>query len=216
MRFLVLLPFIFVVLKGNSQSPERFANEVAEIQKKYDTLREAVNETIVFVGSSSIRTWEGLEENFPDHEIINSGFGGSHASDLLAYCDELILKYNPSKVFIYEGDNDLAEGKKPKEIINTIMEINHRIHAKNKDTQIILISVKPSIARWPLKRKYKRLNRKFHRLSQQDDRLYFANIWNPMLLGRKLNPDLYLEDGLHINIKGYEIWHTVLKPFVDH
>ncbi len=216
MRFLVLLPFIFVVLKGNSQSPERFENEVAEIQKKYDTLTEAVNETIVFVGSSSIRTWEGLEVNFPEHQIINSGFGGSQASDLLAYCDELILKYHPNKVFIYEGDNDLAEGKKPKEITNTIMEINHRIHAKNKDTQIILISVKPSMARWSLKRKSKRLNRKLHRLSERDDRIYFANIWNPMLLGRKLNPDLYLEDGLHMNTKGYEIWYSVLKSFVDY
>jgi lysophospholipase L1-like esterase len=216
MRFLVILLFIFVVLKGNSQNPKRFETEVAYIQKKYDTLQESVYETIVFVGSSSIRTWEGLEENFPEQQIINSGFGGSQASDLLAYCDELILKYNPNKVFIYEGDNDLAEGKKPKGIINTIMEIIHRIHAKNKDTKIILISIKPSIARWALKRKSKRLNRKLHKLSEQDDRIFLADIWNPMLYGRKLIPDLYIEDGLHMNAKGYEIWHSVLKPFVDH
>ena len=216
MRFLVVLLFIFVVLKGNSQNPTRFKTEVAEIQKKYNTLQEGVNETIVFVGSSSIRTWEGLEESFPEHQIINSGFGGSQASDLLAYCDELILKYNPNKVFVYEGDNDLVEGKKPKNIIATILQIKNRIHTKNKDAKIILISVKPSLARWSLKRKSKRLNRKLHRLSEQDDRIYFADIWNPMLHGRKLNPDLYIEDGLHMNAKGYEIWYSVLKPFVDH
>lgn len=208
--------FIFVVLKGNSQNPGRFDNEVAEIQNKYDTLWDGLKETIVFSGSSSIRTWEGLEKEFPERQIINTGFGGSQASDLLAYSEGLILKFNPKKVFIYEGDNDLAAGKRPKEIMTTILEINHKIHAKNNDVQIILISAKPSIARWSLKRRFKRLNRKLRRLSKKDDQIYFADIWNPMLQGRKLNPNIYIEDGLHMNAKGYDIWYSVLKPFIDH
>lgn len=215
MRFLAITLFIFGVLKGNSQNPERFKNEVNQIQKKYDTLRDAQKESIVFAGSSSIKTWKGLEDKCPERHIVNSGFGGSQASDLLAYSDELILKFNPSKVFIYEGDNDLAARKRPKEILTMILEINQRIHAKNKATEIILISAKPSIARWPLKRRFKRLNRKLRRLSQKDDRIYFADIWSPMLHGRKLNPNIYIEDGLHMNTKGYDIWYAVLKPFID-
>lgn len=215
MRFLAIPLFILVVLKGNSQDPERFKHEVAQIQNKYDSLRDTLKETIVFVGSSSIKTWNGLEDKFPEQHIINSGFGGSHASDLLAFSDELILKFNPSKVFIYEGDNDLAARKKPKEILTTISEIAQKVHAANKNVQIILISAKPSIERWSLRRRFKRLNRKLKRLSKIKDRIYFADIWKPMLHGKKLNPDFYVEDGLHMNTKGYAIWYTVLKPFID-
>lgn len=217
MRYLVMIPiFFFVSLQGNSQNPRRFKNEIANIQKKYDTLWDASKETLVFAGSSSIRTWTRLEEIFPAHQIINSGFGGSQASDLLAYSDELILNFNPSKVFIYAGDNDLAAGKKPKGILATILEIKNRIRAKKSDVGIVLIAAKPSMARWSLKRKYKHLNRKFEKLCNKDNLMHFANIWDPMLLGKNLNPNIYLEDGLHMNAEGYKIWNSVLQPFIDH
>ncbi len=96
----------------------RFQEEVLAIQEKYETLWDSTKETIVFTGSSSIRTWKNLQEIFPEYQIVNSGFGGSQATDLLAYTDELILQYNPKKVFIYEGDNDLNDHKKPKKIIS--------------------------------------------------------------------------------------------------
>ncbi len=198
-----------------SQDPERFQTEVENIQKKYDTLWDASKETIVFTGSSSIRTWNDLNELFEDHQIVNTGFGASQATDLLAYANELILTFNPYQVFIYEGDNDIAANKRPKKIVNTTSEIIKRIRDKNRDTQIILIAAKPSAARWSLKRKFKNLNRKFKRLCKKDNLLQFADVWKPMLQGRKLKKDIFEEDGLHMNAKGYEIWYTVIKPFIN-
>ena len=198
-----------------SQDPKRFKDEVDIIQKKYDTLWDSSKETIVFTGSSSIRTWYNLDKLFPDHQIVNTGFGASQATDLLAYTDELILMFNPYQVFIYEGDNDIAANKRPKKIVNTTLEIIKRIRDKNRDTQIILIAAKPSVARWALKRKYKKLNRKFKRLCKKDNLLQFADVWKPMLQGRKLKQDIIEEDGLHMNAKGYEIWYTVIKPFIN-
>ncbi len=198
-----------------SQDPERLQTEVENIQKKYDTLWNSSKETVVFTGSSSIRTWENLDDLFPNHQIINTGFGASQATDLLAYTDELILMFNPYKVFIYEGDNDISVNKRPKEIVNTTLEIIKRIRDKNRDTQIILIAAKPSIIRWSLKRKYKNLNRKFKRLCKKDNLLQFADIWKPMLQGRKLKKDIFKDDGLHMNSKGYEIWYTVIKSFIN-
>ena len=198
-----------------SQDPERFQTEIENIQKKYDTLWDASKETIVFTGSSSIRTWNDLDELFADHQIVNTGFGASQATDLLAYANELILTFNPYQVFIYEGDNDIAANKRPKKIVNTTSEIIKRIRDKNRDTQIILIAAKPSAARWSLKRKFKNLNRKFKRLCKKDNLLQFADVWKPMLQGRKLKKDIFEEDGLHMNAKGYEIWYTVIKPFIN-
>jgi len=215
MRYTITISYFFVFILGISQDPGRFINEVDIIQKKYDTLWDSSKETIVFTGSSSIRTWNNLDALFLDHEIINTGFGASQATDLLAYANELILAYKPYQVFIYEGDNDIAANKRPKEIVNTTLAIIKRIREKRRDTQIILIAAKPSIIRWSLKRKYKNLNRKFKRLCKKDNLLQFADVWKPMLQGRKLKQDIFEDDGLHMNAKGYEIWYKVIKPFIN-
>lgn len=214
MKYIIIV-FFFITLTGYTQDPNRFKEEVGAIQEKYDTLWDSSKETIVFTGSSSIRIWKNLESVFPNHQIVNSGFGGSQASDLLAFSEELILRFNPYKVFIYEGDNDISVSKKPKDIINTIEAIIKKIKTKNNTVQIVLIAAKPSITRWHLKSNYKRLNRKLKRLGKKNNLIQFADVWKPMLQGRKLKQDIFKEDGLHMNAKGYDIWYSVIRPFIN-
>lgn len=212
-KFLVVVVLIMTTSIA-AQDPARFADEVVDIQKKYDTLWDNSKETIVFTGSSSVRIWHDLQERFPTHQIVNSGFGGSQASDLLHYTQELILKYRPEKVFIYEGDNDIADGKSSKEIINNISSIVKKVRAQDATTEIVLIAAKPSIARWSLKRDYKRLNRNFRKLSRRDVQMNYADVWKPMLTKGKVKEELFIEDGLHMNAQGYEIWYEALKSYV--
>jgi lysophospholipase L1-like esterase len=214
MRNLFII-FILSLAYVKAQDPLRFKEEVSLIQKKYDTLWEPSKETIVFTGSSSVRVWNDLQDRFPAVQIVNTGFGGSEASDLLAYADDLILKYKPRKVFIYEGDNDLNSNKKPRSVMSDIKSIISRIRADQPTTKIVLIAVKPSIARWHLKRHYKRLNRKMKGLAKKEDQLAFADVWRPMLQGRKVKQDIFIKDGLHMNSKGYDIWYTILKPYIE-
>lgn len=211
----LLFSVVLISTFAFSQDPTRFADEVEAIQKKYDTLWDASKETIVFTGSSSVRIWNDLQERFPEHQIVNSGFGGSQASDLLYYSEEFILRFRPKKVFIYEGDNDVSEGKKSKEIMSDISEIISKIRAQDATTEIVLIAAKPSIARWSLKKDFKRLNRKFRKLSRRDVQMNYADVWKPMLSHRKVKEDIFIEDGLHMNAKGYEIWYETLKPYLD-
>ncbi|MGB5227743.1 MAG: SGNH/GDSL hydrolase family protein [Eudoraea sp.] len=206
---------MFIGLGAAAQQASGFQEEVLAIQKKYDTLWDNTKETIVFTGSSSIRTWQNLQELFPDYQIVNSGFGGSQTIDLLSYTNELILQYNPKKVFIYEGDNDLNDRKKPREIISVTKEIITKIKSTIPDIRIVIISAKPSLARWHLKGKYKRLNRKFKHLCKQEENLDYAYIWDIMLNGKKLRQDIFIEDGLHMNSKGYELWYQVIKNYVQ-
>jgi lysophospholipase L1-like esterase len=211
-QFVWLLLFAFVSM--GAQQNESFRDEVLAIEKKYDTLWDASRPTIVFTGSSSIRLWHDLEERFPQYQIINSGFGGSQAYDLLVHLDRLVLKYHPKKVFIYEGDNDISFKKKPRKIVETFKTIAHKIHAKDPTTQIVLISPKPSIARWRLRRRYKRLNRKLKKWAETNPNLNFVDVWGIMLNNRKVNKDLFVEDGLHMNTLGYELWYKALKDHV--
>lgn len=210
--------FAFIVLfvrLGLSQDPQRFKKEIESIQKKYDSLWDPSKSTVVFTGSSSIRMWHDLKQRFPQHQIVNTGFGGSQATDLLAHSNELILKYNPTKVFVYEGDNDIAAKKRPKSILSTMQEIIQKVKDRDNTTQIVLIAPKPSLARWKLRKQYKRLNRKLQRFTKKEEGVYFADVWNPMLNGRKLKNDIFIDDGLHMNTKGYDIWYEVLKEYLE-
>lgn len=209
--FILLLIPLFCL----SQQNPTFKDEVLSITKKCDSLWDSSRETIVFTGSSSVRMWKNLPSVFPEHQILNTGFGGSQTIDLLGYSKELILKYKPKKVFIYEGDNDISAKKKSKEIIHTFNELITQIKKSDSITNIVIISPKPSIVRWNLKGKYKRLNRKLEKICKKDYNLEYANVWDIMLDKRKLKTDLFLNDGLHMNAKGYELWFSVLKNYID-
>ncbi len=211
----ILFAIYLLGFQSFAQTENKFTNEVKIITKKNDSIWDSERETIVFTGSSSVRFWKTLQENFPDHQILNTGFGGSQASDLLIFLDDLVLSYNPTKVFIYEGDNDLWAKKRPNQVITTTEEIIQRIKAKNTGTKIVLISAKPSISRWKMRGKFRRLNRKMERIAKNDPLIDYVDVWYPMLNSRKLKTDIFIKDGLHMNQKGYNIWYEAVKDLVN-
>ena len=211
----ILLTLILFGFQSFAQTENNFTSEVNNITSKYDTIWDSKKETIVFTGSSSVRLWKKLEESFPNHQILNTGFGGSQASDLLYFLNDLVLMYNPKKVFIYEGDNDLWAKKRPNKVIGTTQEIIRRIKANEPTTKIILIAAKPSISRWKMRGRFKRLNRKMERISKNDPYVYYVDVWNPMLENRKLKTNIFIEDGLHMNQKGYDIWYNAIRDLVE-
>ncbi len=197
------------------QAQQRFQNEVDAIQKRYSGEWNPDKPTIVFTGSSSIRMWKNVQEMFPGHQIVNTGFGGSQTSDLLYYVYDLIYRYHPAQVFVYEGDNDIDAGKSTEEIIKDMEELLRRIRDFDPDMKIVLISPKPSIARWNLKSKYRRLNKKLNQLAKETPHTDFVDVWDTMLVNDKPNPDIYIRDGLHMNAQGYALWYDLLKPYVN-
>src|SRR6478735_1337799 len=108
----VLLLFVQQVHAQNSM---RFQEEVDNLIKGDSTIRK--KNIILFTGSSSVRVWTSLQTDFPKHNVLNRGFGGSEMVDLINFVDKLIVPYHPKQIFIYEGDNDIGAGKKPDEIL---------------------------------------------------------------------------------------------------
>ena len=211
-NILVFSILVITTLLLPAQSPKRLLEEVQTLQKKYDTLYQPGKETYVFVGSSSIRTWDSLPKLFPHVQVVNSGFGGSMASDLLAYLEELVLDFEPDKVFIYEGDNDIFEKKGPAKIVRQTRRVVRRILKYNGPTPIAVIGAKPSPVRWHLKKKYEKFNRKLKEYCDTNPHVNYVHIWDAMLKQGAIDNDIYLEDGLHLNEKGYAIWERILKP----
>lgn len=172
--------------------------------------------SVVFTGSSSVRMWKNLQEQFPDVAIINSAFGGSTAEQLLMHLDKTILRFEPSKVFIYEGDNDINSGQEISEIMKNLDELVTKIQAKYPNTVVNLIAAKPSPSRWEKKVSYIALNDLIRQYATTHDKVNIVNVWDGMLDETgKPRADIFIEDNLHMNEKGYELWKEIFTPFME-
>ena len=191
---------------------ETFADEVAQIANiPVPTWDSGI---IVFTGSSSVRLWRSVGLLSKGSPIINTGFGGSTAFGLNYYLLDLVLRYNPKQVFIYEGDNDIAAGRETRTILEHLDTIFTRIWNQNPATEIVYIAAKPSPLRWELYKEYEALNKAIERRAKKEDRLVFADIYSPMLKKGQVREDLFVEDRLHMNSVGYAIWTEVIRPLV--
>ena len=194
--------------------PARFKAEVEQITANDGSLNK--KNVILFTGSSSIRMWNSLQSDFPNYNIVNRGFGGSQTSDLIYYFDQLILPYHPKKIFIYEGDNDISTGKSTEQILVGMDSLITMIRQKVSPTvPVYIISPKPSISRWHLKDKYVDFNNQMSKLASTKKEVYFIDVWTPALDNDgTVFKDIFLEDGLHMNAKGYAIWAKVLRKYL--
>lgn len=214
---LSILAALFFFSVGNAQNapdPTRFEDSVVEYEQ-YDQQHPFPEGAVLFVGSSSVRMWKSLDEDLPAVTAVNRGFGGSQFSDLLYYLDRLVTCYKPSKIFIYEGDNDIASGKKPEKILDDAKQVRQKIASALPGVPVYFIAAKPSMARWKLRKKYQQLNSLLAVYASKTPDTGFVNVWEPALdENGEVMKDIFLEDNLHMNEKGYAIWKAAIEPFL--
>ena len=168
---------------------------------------------LFFYGSSSIRLWNSIYDDFVDYEPINLGFGGSSLAACTWYFERIFSQHIPQAIIIYAGENDLADGRHPEEIILFLERLIDKIRLKFKyNIPITYISIKPSFARWYLKDSIVYTNKLAKELEEKYSDFHFINVYNQMLnIEGKPNPLYFEADGLHMNKLSYELWNNILK-----
>jgi lysophospholipase L1-like esterase len=169
----------------------------------------------VFVGSSSIRMWETLEADFPGRRVLNRGFGGSELGDVVQFADRIVLPYKPRVVILYAGDNDLAAGKTPAQVLRDFQSFVAIVHRKLPQTRIAFVAIKPSVARLNIMDEAREANQLIRDSMRGDDKLTYVDVFTPMLdASGQPRRELFLEDGLHMNATGYAIWRDLIAPLL--
>ena len=168
---------------------------------------------VLFIGSSSIRQWKTLAEDFQECQVINRGFGGSQIIDSVAFADRIVIPYKPRMILLYAGDNDIAAGKSPEQVLADFKAFTRKVRPRLSETKVAFISIKPSPSRWEFAEKIKAANRLIEDFCKQDERLIYIDVFNPMLgADGKPRPELFVEDMLHLNPKGYALWTAIIRP----
>jgi lysophospholipase L1-like esterase len=192
---------------------DRFANEI----DAFDAADRAASPApggIVFVGSSTIRLWSSLVNDFAGLPVINRGFGGSTFPEALHYLQRTVVRYHPRTVVVYEGDNDLAGGRTPQQIADDYRAFVRGVRDSLPAARIVFLAIKPSPSRWQLESQRQEANRLVRAIVAKDANQTFVDVGTPMLdpsSGRP-RPALYRADSLHMTPAGYALWRATVAP----
>ena len=143
-----------------------------------DTTNLPPRSAILFVGSSSIRLWKTLTQDFPDLRVVNRGFGGSQIIDSVNYADRVILPYKPRHIVLYAGGNDINAKKSPQQVFADFQAFVAKVHSELPRTKISYISIAPNPARWAQVDDVREANRLIEEYTRHDSRLAFINVFS--------------------------------------
>jgi lysophospholipase L1-like esterase len=167
---------------------------------------------IVFMGSSSIKGWKTLQEDFKGMDVVLRGYGGSQISDAIFYVERIVVPYHPTAIVLYAGDNDIG-GKGADVVVADFKEYVRTVNSFIGPRAIYFIAIKPSIARWKQWPEMQKANAAIEQWAATQDAVYYLDIATPMLgEDGKPRPELFQEDGLHMTREGYTLWTEVIKP----
>ena len=173
---------------------------------------------VVGVGSSSMRFWstsDRFAKAFEPLTTINRGFGGSVMNDVAYFLDPAVLDLEPRAVMIYEGDNDIARGISQAAIVSSLQGIIEQLHFRDPEIRVYVFSIKPSLARMSLWVSMRAVNQSFKSLAEGNDRVFYVDVATAMLNDNgRLDPDLFVDDGLHLSAAGYDVWQQVVREVV--
>ena len=157
-----------------------------------------------------------MEKTFAAYQTINRGFGGSTLTDAIFYVNNLVDPYQPRQIVIYSGENDIAEGNVSAEtVLNRFKTLFTLIRQKLPLVPVAFISIKPSPSRAKFQQTVIESNQLIKKYLHGQPKTTFINIYDLMLDNKKqMRPELYVEDQLHMNERGYEIWTKAIEPYL--
>jgi lysophospholipase L1-like esterase len=194
-----------------SCAQKRYENEIVSFEMK-DLVSMPETKQILLVGSSSIRMWKTYKEDMQGYSVINRGFGGSTMSDVNEYFDRIVSKYEPKYIFVYEGDNDIADGKSPEAVLEDYKIFAEKVKNTLPKTKIAFCSIRPCLLRINLLDKQKRFNQLLQAFCKQSKKYQYIDMQKDFYLPNgELMQDIFIEDKLHLNEKGYSIWTAAIR-----
>jgi lysophospholipase L1-like esterase len=194
--------------------PAKWLKEVTTYEAA-DAKKAPAKGGIVFIGSSSIRLWKTLKEDFPKHNVIGRGIGGSQIEDSVYYADRLIFPYEPRLVVLYAGGNDINAGKTADQVVADFEAFVAKVRSKLPNTEIAYISIAGNPKRWAQVETIKEANRRIEEITKKAKGLKFIDTFSKMMgPDGTPKPDIFVADQLHMNPKGYAIWTEVVTPFL--
>lgn len=188
------------------------------ITKKEEVV--VMDDNYLFLGDSITEQYD-LDEYYNDLPVVNSGISGNKTKDLLNDLNNRVYQYNPSKVFLLIGTNDIQSKVEDDVIINNIKKILEDIHENRPYAKLYLEAIYPvdegsSGAQDRTNKEIQSINASLEDYCKKND-ITFIDMYD-LLLDPESDKDRlfedYSKDGLHISDEGYEVITEELMKYI--
>ncbi len=195
------------------------AASLGQVSNKTQTIIK--NENIVFLGDS-IFDWFPTDKIFSDLPIVNSGIVGNKTTDILKNMNDRVYKYNPTKVFINIGTNDIEfedSDELNEEVYQNIIKIANGIKKHRKNCEIYIISIYPVNNNLPGANdrhisEIKTINNKLKEYCSKTDGVEYIDAFKELIDSEEMLDTDYTDDGLHPNGLGYAKLTEILMKYI--
>ncbi|MCA9129548.1 MAG: hypothetical protein KDB22_20820 [Planctomycetales bacterium] len=169
---------------------------------------------ILFLGSSSIRRWNTIEADMKPWPAIQRGYGGARYSDLAVFAHRLVRNHRFDALVIFVG-NDIAgneKDKSPEQVQQLCVRVVKEVRRTHASQPIFFVAVTPTSSRFQVWPQIQQANALIAKLCSEDDKLHFIQTHDHFLNEAGApNDALFVDDKLHLNEQGYEIWASLIK-----
>ena len=206
-------------LKQYQSQPEVKAWENA-IQKfeQLDKSESYPKESVIFAGSSSIVLWSTLKEDMAPYPVIHRGYGGAKLSDFAVYAGRIFdpHEFRAAVIFIANDISGSDKDKSPEEVLALYKSVIKTIRKNHKDAPVFWIAITPTSSRWKAWPQIQKANSLIKEYTEKNKNLYFITT-DFGFLGNDGKPkdELFRNDLLHLNDKGYDVWQEIIKKELD-
>lgn len=214
--YIIVIAIISILLLFVINKPSGFSS--------WKTVNKYIQpEVIVFIGDS-ITEGANFKDYFDNAIILNKGISGDTTIGILKRLDDDVYKYQPAKVFLLIGINDIGRNYKNENTIQNIEEIIINIKENCPNTEIYLQSIYP-INNTNDKKIYKAffefrnnkdviyINNKIKDIAE-NNKITYIDVYSHLLDNENNLKLSYTKEGLHLTKDGYDEAFKIIKPYL--
>lgn len=185
---------------------------------------KAIDDNYLFLGDSITSVYD-LEEYYSDLPVVNSGISGNVTHDILNNMEERVYRYNPSKIFLLIGTNDLLMDRSVEDIVDNITEIVTKIQENRPYSKIYLESILPvnhsdddkidaeMVSKKRPNEKIREINSRLKEMTKKR-KITYIDLYTVLADDNQELKLEYTSDGLHLSDEGYRKVTDVLMNYI--
>lgn len=191
-----------------------FQASVDTLRQTYSVKSKANRNKIILAGSSSLDFWTGASSAFYPYKVQNMAIAGTTAHQWNLWYKKMITDYKPEAVVIYVGTNDLASGSTWRRTVKDICSFIGKIQKKLPETPIYYVSMCPCELHPGIWAAISSCNKYMKKYCRKRTNVNYIDLASHFMKNGRPRTELFLEDKLHPNDKGYRIWSKVVANAV--
>ncbi len=203
--------------KYRANAVEVWSNEIAALEAK-DKIETHSDDSILFVGSSSIRLWSDIATDMAPYHAIQRGYGGARWTDVAIFAERLITPHKFRAVVFFVA-NDISGAPNdctPAEVAGLFAHVLAEVRKHNADAPVFYIAVTPTESRFKVWPTTQAANTAVRALCERSKNTYFIGTESVFFnANKKPRPELFRTDKLHLARDGYILWAAAIKSQLD-